>query len=262
MWKFISQIDMPPLKEAVLLVDIPGTADSPAAPNDPESPDRLWSSVLDWVDEHKDQYDFNPSQILARGISTGGYYAMRIAHTHADRLLAVVAQGGGSHHMFDPEWIRAQNHMEYPFALAEALAQQFGYTDVQKYAAGNARERLSLLESGILDNGCTWLLLINGMEDSIFLIEDSILPLQHGRMKDRIDGQSQDWTRVAEVDVHQNRQLLLKTSTNNYIKYFLDHARKLILHISIISVSSPNNQSAEFMQYAGQSKIDKVIPEL
>ena len=67
--------------------------------------------------------------------------------------------------------------MEYPFALVEALAQQFGYTDVQKYAAGNARERLSLLESGILDNGCTWLLLINGMEDSIFLIEDSILPL-------------------------------------------------------------------------------------
>ncbi|GLA78736.1 hypothetical protein AtubIFM55763_011751 [Aspergillus tubingensis] len=253
MWKFISQIDTPPLKEAVLLVDIPGTADSPAAPNDPESPDRLWSSVLDWVDEHKDQYDFNPSQISARGISTGGYYAMRIAHTHADRLLAVVAQGGGSHHMFDPEW---------PLALAEALAQQFGYTDVQKYTAGNARERLSLLESGILDNGCTWLLLINAMEDSIFLIEDSILPLQHGRMKDRIDGQSQDWTRVAEVDVHQNRQLLLKTSTNNYIKYFLDHARKLILHISIISVSSPNNQSADFMQYAGQSKIDKVIPEL
>lgn len=179
----------------MLLVDIPGTADSPAAPNDPESPDRLWSSVLDWVDEHKDQYDFNPSQVLARGISTGGYYAMRIAHTHADRLLAVVAQGGGSHHMFDPEWIRAQNHMEYPFALAKALAQQFGYTDVQKYAAGNARERLSLLESGILDNGCTWLLLINGMEDSIFLIEDSILPLQHGRMKDvrLIKGRSYRW---------------------------------------------------------------------
>lgn len=179
----------------MLLVDIPGTADSPAAPNDPESPDRLWSSVLDWVDEHKDQYDFNPSQFLARGISTGGYYAMRIAHTHADRLLAVVAQGGGSHHMFDPEWIRAQNHMEYPFALAEALAQQFGYTDVQKYAAGNARERLSLLESGILDNGCTWLLLINGMEDSIFLIEDSILPLQHGRMKEvrLIKGRSYRW---------------------------------------------------------------------
>lgn len=179
----------------MLLVDIPGTADSPAAPNDPESPDRLWSSVLDWVDEHKDQYDFNPSQILARGISTGGYYAMRIAHTHANRLLAVVAQGGGSHHMFDPEWIRAQNHMEYPFAVAEAPAQQFGYTDVQKYAAGNARERLSLLESGILDNGCTRLLLINGMEDSIFLIEDSILPLQHGRMKDvrLIKGRSYRW---------------------------------------------------------------------
>ncbi|GLA84757.1 hypothetical protein AtubIFM56815_008972 [Aspergillus tubingensis] len=178
--------------QAVLLVDIPGTADSPAAPNDPKSPDRLWSSVLDWVEEHKDQYDFNPSRILARGISTGGYYAMRIAHTHADRLLAVVAQGGGSHHMFDPAWIQAQNHMEYPFALAEALAYKFGYTDVKEYASGNARERFSLLESGIFDKGCTRLLLINGMEDSIFPIEDSILPLRHGSVKDvrLIDGRT------------------------------------------------------------------------
>jgi hypothetical protein len=48
-----------------------------------------------------------PGKILARGISTGGYYALRIAHTHADRLFAVVAQGGGSHHMFDAGWIGA-----------------------------------------------------------------------------------------------------------------------------------------------------------
>jgi len=29
--------------------------------------------------------------------------------------------------MFDAEWIRAQDQMEYPFALAEALAYKFGY---------------------------------------------------------------------------------------------------------------------------------------
>ena len=54
------------------------------------------------------------------------YYAMRVAHTHSDRLKATIAQGGGSHGMFDEAWIRAQNHMEYPFALADALAAKLG----------------------------------------------------------------------------------------------------------------------------------------
>ncbi|KAK2603895.1 hypothetical protein QQS21_003930 [Conoideocrella luteorostrata] len=170
--------------QAVLIVDIPGTADSPAARNDPESPDRLWSSVLDWVEEHKGHYNIDTSRIAARGISTGGYYAMRIAHTHADRLVAVVAQGGGSHHMFDLEWIQAQNHMEYPFALADALAYKFGYGDVESYANSNPRARFSLLETGILNRQSARLFLVNGMEDSIFPIEDSLLPLQYGRVKD------------------------------------------------------------------------------
>lgn len=107
---------------ATLSFEIPGTGDCPAAPNDPTSPDRLMSSILDWVQANSQSYSFDLKKVLARGISTGGYYAMRIAHTHAERLFAVVAQGGGCHHMFDPQWIRAQNQMEYPFALADALA--------------------------------------------------------------------------------------------------------------------------------------------
>jgi hypothetical protein len=107
---------------ATLSFEIPGTGDCPAAPNDPTAPDRLMSSVLDWAAANAADHHFALTKIVARGISTGGYYAMRIAHTHAERLFAVVAQGGGCHYMFEPEWIRAQNQMEYPFALAEALA--------------------------------------------------------------------------------------------------------------------------------------------
>ena len=84
---------------ATLSFEIPGTGDSPAAPNDPTSPDRLMSSILDWVAANAANYSFDLIRIVARGISTGGYYAMRIAHTHADRLFAVVAQGGGCHYM-------------------------------------------------------------------------------------------------------------------------------------------------------------------
>ena len=164
---------------ATVSFEIPGTGDCPAAPNDPTSPDRLMSSVLDWVAATASHYGFDQRKILARGISTGGYYAFRVAHTHADRLFAVVAQGGACHHMFDAEWIDAQDRMEYPFALAEALAHKFGYRDTDPAAAlaryAAEAHKFSLVDSGVLArNPCT-LLALNGMEDSIFPIEDTII---------------------------------------------------------------------------------------
>lgn len=175
---------------ATISFEIPGTGDCPAAPNDPASPDRLMSSVLDWVAASASAYGFNAGKILARGISTGGYYALRIAHTHAERLFAVVAQGGGCHHMFDADWIGAQNQMEYPFALSDALAHKFGYRDpdpaaaVARYAA-EAR-KFSLAESGVLGAPSCRLLVINGTEDSIFPIEDSIMAATQGPHKDLV----------------------------------------------------------------------------
>ena len=175
---------------ATLSFEIPGTGDCPAAPNDPTSPDRLMSSVIDWVISKAPFYGFDTQKIIARGISTGGYYAFRAAHTHADHLLAVVAQGGGCHHMFDPEWIAAQDQMEYPFALAEALAWKFGYRDsddavaVVRYAA--EANKFSLLAEGLMGGPTCRLLAINGMEDSIFPIEDNLLATITGNDKDLI----------------------------------------------------------------------------
>ena len=97
---------------ASIAVEIPGTGDCPADPNDPTSAERLWSSVLDWVEQ---QPWVEKGKLIAWGVSCGGYYATRIAHTHKDRLLGAVAQGGGCHHMFDPEWLEIASHMEYPF---------------------------------------------------------------------------------------------------------------------------------------------------
>ncbi len=168
---------------ACVVIEIPGTGDCPASKSDPTSADRLWSSVFDWIDANKSQHRFNTSLVVARGVSTGGYNAMRIAHTHAERLFAVVAQGGGSHHMFDTQWIKAQNHMEYPYALADALAFKFGYESIDRYAA-DAKAKFSLLDTGVFDMKSARLLLINGMEDSIFPIEDSFIPTRHGRVKD------------------------------------------------------------------------------
>jgi poly(3-hydroxybutyrate) depolymerase len=145
------------------------------------------SSVLDWVYSNASECGFNIARIVARGISTGGYYAIRVAHTHAEQLFAVAAQGGSCHHMFDAAWIRAQNQMEYPFALANAMAYKFGYRGPDPVAAyATDAGKFSLLDAGLLNQRSCRLLLINGMEDSIFPIEDNFIVVRRGVNKDLI----------------------------------------------------------------------------
>lgn len=80
--------------------------------------------------------------------------------------------------------------MEYPFALAEALAFKFGYPGAHpaNAAARYAEDgrRFSLLEAGLLDAPTCRLLAINGMEDSIFPVEDNLLVAVGGNRKDLI----------------------------------------------------------------------------
>ena len=149
---------------ATVIAEIPGTGDSPAARSDPTSPDRLWSSLFDWIDE---QPEIDHARVALWGYSTGGYYAIRLAHTHHDRLAGVVALGGGCHHMFKPEWLSQVNHLEYPFDLANTLAHKWGYgDDLEKFKA--EAMKFSLVEDGTLDGpNCARLLLVNGTEDEV-----------------------------------------------------------------------------------------------
>ncbi|KAI5364071.1 putative esterase FrsA, alpha/Beta hydrolase [Septoria linicola] len=166
---------------SVIILEIPGTGDSPADPNDPLSPDRQWSSLFDWIDE---QAEIDQTRKCLWGFSTGGFYAIRLAHTHANRLSGVVALGGGCHYMFSPEWLSHANHLEYPYDLASTLAFKFGYgNDLEKFK--QEAMKFSLLEDGTLDRTeCTRLLLVNGVNDEIFPIDDYYLALQHGSTKE------------------------------------------------------------------------------
>lgn len=166
---------------ATLILEIPGTGDSPAAPEDPTSPEREWSSLFDWIDQ---QPELDHSRRALWGFSTGGYYAIRMAHTHAKRLTGVVAHGGGVHHMFSREWLSHVNHLEYPFDLATTLAYKFGYgSDLEKFK--DEAMKFSLLNDGTLDGKeCTRLLLVNGTGDEIFPIDDYYLCLMHGAPKE------------------------------------------------------------------------------
>lgn len=173
---------------ASIVVEIPGTGDSPADATDPTSPDRQWSSLLDWI---ATQPAIDSSKICVWAYSTGGFYAIRLAHTHVHRVAGVVALGGGTHHMFDPEWLDASNQLEYPFDLGKTLAYKFGYGNDFELFKKEASDRFSLLKDGTLDRAeCARLFLVNGTEDGIFPIDDYYLALMHGAPKEArfVDG--------------------------------------------------------------------------
>ena len=94
---------------AVLLVDMPGVGESPVlALGDAE---RQWTPIFDWLATRD---DLDGARCAAIGGSFGGYWAMKLAYTHRDRLRCAVNWGGGVHITFTPEWQqRSRNASSY-----------------------------------------------------------------------------------------------------------------------------------------------------
>lgn len=165
---------------ASIIVDIPGTADCPADRRDATSPDRLWTSILDWMQQ---QGIYDMRKILCWGLSAGGHNAIRAAHTHATRLAGACGQGAGTHHFFSRAWLeKAANH-EYPWTALPALTEKFGYKSEDEFLS-HAQKDFSLLETGIADKPSCRLLLINGTHDGLMPIEDSMLMMEYGTPKE------------------------------------------------------------------------------
>lgn len=165
---------------ASVIADIPGTADCPAARRDPTSPDRLWTSVLDWMEA---QGTFDMSRIIVWGLSAGGHNAIRAAHTHAQRLAGAVGQGAGTHHFFSRAWLEKAKDHEYPWTALPALAEKFGYKDGEEMME-KAQGEFSLVETGVVNMPATRLLLINGTHDGLMPVEDSMLMMEYGTPKE------------------------------------------------------------------------------
>jgi esterase FrsA len=161
---------------AGLTIDMPGVADAPLPGS--EDAERMWDAVLDWIVAEP---RLDGSKVVLWGGSTGGYWAAKVAHTHRDRLAAVLEQGGAIHYAFQSDWIEKAQHGEYPFELAETLACAFGGSGFDYWV--ERAPKLSLLDQGVLDLPCAPMLCINGIQDSIFPIEDQYLLLEHGSPK-------------------------------------------------------------------------------
>lgn len=161
---------------ATLAIDIPGVGDAPLSGS--EDAERLFDAVFDWIAERS---PFDADRVGYWGASTGGYWAVKVAHTHRARLACAVSQGGCVHHAFNADWIEKAQYGEYPFELAETLAYAFGRATFDEWVA--YAPTLSLLRQGILDLPCTETLLVNGVHDSVFPISDCYLLLEHGTPK-------------------------------------------------------------------------------
>ncbi|KAL3462104.1 Alpha/Beta hydrolase protein [Aspergillus heterothallicus] len=163
-----------------VICEIPGTADSPADPADPESPDRLVDTVLEYMTSRG---DINMSKIVIWGLSAGGFYAVRAAHTHRQRLAGCIAHGPGIHHFLDPGWLSRVEDHEYPFPILAAWAKKYGYDNSDEFCQ-NAQDKFSLIKTGIVDQPSCRLLLVNGMADGITPIEDCLALFNHGSPKE------------------------------------------------------------------------------
>jgi len=161
---------------AVLAMDMPGVGDAPIAGS--ENGEELWNGVFDWIAAEP---RLDRRRIVVVGASTGGYWATKLAHTHRDRIAAAVNHGGPAHFAFAADWIARASRGEYPFELAETLASAFGRETSAEWL--DYAPRLSLLDQGILDRPSAPLLCINGVDDSVFPIEDMYLLLRHGSTK-------------------------------------------------------------------------------
>ena len=161
---------------ATLAIDPPGVGEAPLV----GSPDaeRLWDAVLDWIER---QADLDPDRVGVVGESIGGYWAVKLAHTHRDRIRAAVSVGGPVHYAFSQDWIEHAEVGEYPFGLAETVGRAFGCDDLATWL--HLAPTLSLLDQGVLDEPSGPLLVVGGAEDGVVPIADQYLLLEHGTPK-------------------------------------------------------------------------------
>lgn len=161
---------------ATLAMDGPGVGESPLKGS--EDAERLFEAVFDWVATRK---ELDSRRIGVWGFSTGGYWAVKVAHVYKDRIACAVSQGGPVHYGFEQDWMQKQEKGEYPFQFFETIAFAFGLSTYEEWV--QYAPKLSLLKQGILDRPCAPLLLVNGVYDSVFPIKDYYLLLEHGSPK-------------------------------------------------------------------------------
>jgi esterase FrsA len=155
-------------------VDSPGTGQAPRKAD--ETADQMYSRVLDYL-ATRDEIDKN--RILVHGQSFGAYWAAKLAHTEAKRLVGAVTQSPPIHRTFQADFFRGRMYTrEYLFDLVPASLFVYGMKSADELIA--FLPKMSLQAQGLLGKPTAPILVVGGTRDTQVPIEDLELLINSG----------------------------------------------------------------------------------
>ena len=155
-------------------VDSPGTGQAPLKAG--ESSERMYSRVLDYLGTRQ---DIDSGRILVHGQSFGAYWAAKLAHTEAKRLVGAVTQSPPIHRTFQQDFFRGRIYTrEYLFDLLPASLYVYGLHATDQLLA--FLPKMSLQAQGLLGKPAAPIFVVGGTRDTQVPIDDLELLINSG----------------------------------------------------------------------------------
>jgi esterase FrsA len=155
-------------------VDSPGTGEAPRKAS--ETADAMYSRVLDYLATRP---EIDKNRIVVHGQSFGAYWAAKLAHTEAKRLLGAVTQSPPIHRTFQQEFFRGRMYTrEYLFDLLPASLFVYGLKTTDELLA--FLPKMSLQAQGLLGKPTAPILVVGGTRDTQVPIDDLELLINSG----------------------------------------------------------------------------------
>ena len=155
-------------------VDSPGTGQAPRKAD--ESADQIYSRVLDYLATRP---EIDKNRILVHGQSFGAYWAAKLAHTEAKRLLGAVTQSPPTHRTFQSDFFRSRMYTrEYLFDLLPASLFVYGLKSADELIA--FLPKMSLQAQDLLGKPAAPMLVVGGTKDTQVPIDDLELLINSG----------------------------------------------------------------------------------
>jgi esterase FrsA len=155
-------------------VDSPGTGQAPRKAD--ETADQIYSRVLDYLATRP---EIDKNRILVHGQSFGAYWAAKLAHTEAKRLVGAVTQSPPTHRTFQSDFFRDRMYTrEYLFDLVPASLFVYGLKSADELIA--FLPKMSLQAQGLLGKPTAPILVVGGTKDTQVPIDDLELLINSG----------------------------------------------------------------------------------
>jgi esterase FrsA len=155
-------------------VDSPGTGQAPRKAD--ETADQMYSRVLDYLATRP---EIDKNRILVHGQSFGAYWAAKLAHTEAKRLLGAVTQSPPTHRTFQSDFFRSRMYTrEYLFDLLPASLFVYGLKSSDELIA--FLPKMSLQAQDLLGKPTAPMLVVGGTKDTQVPIDDLELLINSG----------------------------------------------------------------------------------